>query len=285
MVKLVTARESRLYGPYRVRCRWEYINAGLYVFAAFLLLVGFSAQLPRGGLSSAALVVAIIGLVLMAAVNAHDLVAHVAGIDYRLTLLRYDLQLGLVELMAPLVQLFGSILTIIGVILLLSQEDKGHSYRLQMHAVNTLIAGPLLWVLGNILNTCQVYERADGHTQILQSTVHVPFLMGSLLFLVGGFFNRHYVLGPVRHDFKIIARSWVWLCVFGSLLFFAGGLFNVLKVFKMQQTDGLRLEKLRGGAQERLSRDREGRVPLNWEAARRTTRTGEEVIQASVPKP
>ena len=37
---------------------------------------------------------------------------------------------------------------------------------------------------------------------------------------------------------------------------------NVVKVFKMQQMDGMRLEKLRGGAQERLSRDREGRIPL-----------------------
>lgn len=61
------------------------------------------------------------------------------------------------------------------------------------------------------------------------------------------------------------AKSWVWFCVFGSLLFLIGGLVNLLKVYKMQQTDGLRLEKLRGGAQERLSRHREGRVPLNWE--------------------
>lgn len=37
---------------------------------------------------------------------------------------------------------------------------------------------------------------------------------------------------------------------------------NVVKVFKMQQMDGLGLEKLRGGAQERLSREREGRIPL-----------------------
>ena len=40
---------------------------------------------------------------------------------------------------------------------------------------------------------------------------------------------------------------------------------NVHKVFMMHQSDALRLEKLRGGAQERLSRDSEGRVPLNWE--------------------
>lgn len=37
-----------------------------------------------------------------------------------------------------------------------------------------------------------------------------------------------------------------------------GGLMNVIKVFEMQQMDGLRLEKLRGFGYERLSsKDRE----------------------------
>ena len=60
-------------------------------------------------------------------------------------------------------------------------------------------------------------------------------------------------------------RSWAWFCLSGSLLFLAGGVLNLLKVFKTQQMGGRGMEKLRGGAQERLSRDREGRVPLNWE--------------------
>lgn len=45
-------------------------------------------------------------------------------------------------------------------------------------------------------------------------------------------------------------------------MIFIGGLANAVKVFKMQQIDGLRLEKLRGGAQERLIREREGHSPL-----------------------
>lgn len=57
--------------------------------------------------------------------------------------------------------------------------------------------------------------------------------------------------------------TWVWLGIFGSLMFFIGGLTNLIKVFKMQQMNGtMRLEKLRGGAQERLVSAREGRVPL-----------------------
>lgn len=54
----------------------------------------------------------------------------------------------------------------------------------------------------------------------------------------------------------------MWLGIFGSLLFFVGGLANAVKVFKMQQANGMRLEKLRRGAQERLDRGREGRIPL-----------------------
>jgi hypothetical protein len=72
-------------------------------------------------------------------------------------------------------------------------------------------------------------------------------------------------------------RTWIWLGIFGSLLFFIGGLTNVIKVFKMQQIDGLRLEKLRGGAQERLVLEREGQVPLIREDhQRRRTRQAEE---------
>lgn len=39
---------------------------------------------------------------------------------------------------------------------------------------------------------------------------------------------------------------------------------NVVKVFKTQQINGMRLEKLRGGAQEwlRLRQRREGHAPL-----------------------
>lgn len=64
--------------------------------------------------------------------------------------------------------------------------------------------------------------------------------------------------------------------IFGGLLFFIGGLTNVVKVFKMQQMNGLRLEKLRGGAQERLSAEREGQVPLILEEQRRK-RLAEEI--------
>lgn len=73
-------------------------------------------------------------------------------------------------------------------------------------------------------------------------------------------------------------RTWIWLGIFGSLLFFIGGLANVIKVFKMQQIDGLRLEKLRGGAHGLLIHEREGRVPLILEDnQRRRIRQVEEV--------
>lgn len=48
-------------------------------------------------------------------------------------------------------------------------------------------------------------------------------------------------------------------------MFFIGGLTNVIKVFKMQQMNGMRLEKLRGGAHERLVNAREGQLPLIME--------------------
>lgn len=57
-------------------------------------------------------------------------------------------------------------------------------------------------------------------------------------------------------------KNWIWFGIIGTLLLILGGFANVVKVFKMQQNNNLRLEKLRGGAHERLLRDRDGQVPL-----------------------
>ncbi|KAJ7965387.1 putative Polypyrimidine tract-binding-like protein [Quillaja saponaria] len=276
MVKLASAREVRTYGPRLARSRAEYINAGLYVFATIVLVSGFSAQFssePKSGL-----ILLLIALALIIIVNVHDLVAHLAGIDYRLPLMEYDLQLALVEFAVPVVQAVGSLLLFLGILFLFIREEKGYGYfKLEKHALNMLVAGPILWVLGSIHNSCQIYERANGHVQILQQSVQIPFLMGSLLFMVGAILNnREQAAGSIHHGLELFSTTWIWLGIFGSLLFFVGGLTNVVKVFKMQQIDGLRLEKLRGGAQERLVHEREGQVPLILEDHRRRARQVEE---------
>jgi hypothetical protein len=83
--------------------------------------------------------------------------------------------------------------------------------------------------------------------------------------------------------------TWIWLWIFGSLFFFVGGLTNVVKVYTMQQIEGLKLEKLRGGAQERLSQEMEGQVPLIIEEQRIRRRQAEEAAKVvpgcPTPKP
>ena len=124
MVKLATSRECRAYslgagsGSAASRNRWEYINAGVYVFAAVLLVAGFLAQVllaPWG--ARAGLVAAAIGLAAVLAVNAHDLLAHAAGVDYRLgAAAALDAQLALVELAVPAVQIAGTLLMLLAVV-------------------------------------------------------------------------------------------------------------------------------------------------------------------------
>ncbi|KAF8089974.1 hypothetical protein N665_0493s0029 [Sinapis alba] len=268
MVKLATAREIRTYGPRLGRSRAEYINAGLYLFATVVLIGGFTATgfswEPRSGL-----VLILLALALITVVNVHDLVAHLAGIDYRLKLMEYDLQLGLVEFAVPLVQIAGSVVFFLGILFVFNQAETKHGNGArEKHALNMLIAGPLLWVIGSIHNSCQIYERADSHVQILQQCVHIPFLVGSLLFLVSALLNSFDPSGSSHTTLKLLGRRWIWLGLSGSICLFVGGLMNVVKVFNFVQITGLRLEKLRGGAQDRLFEEREGYLPLVAEEER-----------------
>eukprot|EP00258_Populus_trichocarpa_P016956 XP_006376621.2 uncharacterized protein LOC18103621 [Populus trichocarpa] len=285
MVKLASARESRMYGPRLSKNRAEYMNAGLYVFATIVLIGGFVAELSKE--TKPGLVLLLIALLLITVVNLHDLVAHLAGIDYRLRLMGYDTQLALVEFAVPVIQALGALLSFLGILFLFIQEYKGYDhFKLERHALNLLAAGPAFWVLGSLHNSCQIYERADGHVQILQQSVHIPFLMGSSLFLVGSILNIREQAGWGHHGLELLGKTWVWIGFFGSLMFFIGGLADVVKVFEMQQIDVLRLEKLRGGAQERLVREREGQAPLILaEAERRGKRIAEGTRAAPIPAP
>lgn len=120
MVKLATARESRMYGPRLARTnRSEYINAGIYLFATVLLISGFAAQFsyePKSGL-----ILLLIALALIAFVNLHDLIAHLAGIDFRFPLMDFDLQLALVEFTVPVVQILGTVLSFLGFLFIFLQ--------------------------------------------------------------------------------------------------------------------------------------------------------------------
>ncbi|GAB2221936.1 hypothetical protein Droror1_Dr00013132 [Drosera rotundifolia] len=281
MVKLASAREIRRYGPSLALRRSEYINAGLYLFAAVLLVSAFAAQFSTEPASG--LVLLLIALAIIAAVNVHDLIAHLAGIDYRVGLVEYDLQLVLVEFAVPVVVGVGCVVEFLGVLLVLLQEKKGYNYILEWHAMNLLIAGPVLWLIGSILNSCQIYERADGHVQILQESVLLPFLMGSLLLLVGAVMNHREQTGRDYHGIGLLGSAWIWLGICASIALFVGGLANVVKVFNMQQVNGLRLEKLRGGAQERLMQEREGlQTPLMINEQRRRRRDHEQA-EPSLP--
>ncbi|XP_022873001.1 uncharacterized protein LOC111391948 [Olea europaea var. sylvestris] len=204
MVKLASARERRMYGPRLARNRSEYINAGLYVFATILLLTGFCSQLsnePKSGL-----VLLLIGCVIMMGVNIHDLVAHLASIDFRFPLMEYDVQFGLVEFGVPLLYTLGTILFFLGILFLFIQAERGYG-TLERHALSLLIAGPVLWLLGSIDNSCQIYERAGGHVQILQESVLIPFLMGSMLFLIGAILNSREQIGYDHHGLELVVHN------------------------------------------------------------------------------
>lgn len=129
MVKLASARESRAYGPgRRTRNRWEYLNAGFYLLAALFLVVGFSVLLsPFPYSASYGLPLSLLGLSFLLPVNAHDLVAHLAGFDYCFALFEFDLQLAFVEFAVPVINIVGTILAFVGVLLLSLQVNSRYA--------------------------------------------------------------------------------------------------------------------------------------------------------------
>lgn len=91
------------------------------------------------------------------------------------------------------------------------QEELGYGYyKLEKHAVSMLIPGAALWLLGSIHNSCQIYERADSHVQVLQESVHIPFLLGSLLFLVGSVLNCQEQAGMFRHGLDLLVSLYIF---------------------------------------------------------------------------
>jgi hypothetical protein len=126
MVKLVSVRKTRLYGPGFWRDWWEYVNAFVYFVATIVLLVGCIMLLP-GRSTKLGLISALVALALLVLVNLHDLIAQLAGFDFRLSLLWLDPQLALIEILAPLVQVIGSILFFMGTFSLL-EVSAVHSW-------------------------------------------------------------------------------------------------------------------------------------------------------------
>lgn len=122
MVKLASARESRTYGPRLSQSRAEYMNAGLYLFSTIVLICGFAAEFSREPRSGLVLMLIALGLIIL--VNIHDLLAHLAGIGFRFTLMGFDPQLALVEFSVPLVQILGSLLLFLGILFLFIQVHK-----------------------------------------------------------------------------------------------------------------------------------------------------------------
>ncbi|KAF8726848.1 hypothetical protein HU200_019328 [Digitaria exilis] len=235
MVKLATAREARLYGPGLTVRR---MNA----FAALLLAASLAAR--------AAVAVA---LAAVAAVNAHDLAAHLAGVDWLVGLADGAVrlpagQLGLVE--SSLCRRWRCSV----------RAGAGYiSYGREKHAANMLLAAALLWLLGSVLNSCQVCCLLQSSVQVLNRR------------RVSGSRGREPAVLVVRKPLERSARTMnardstsrplVWLCMLGSLLWLAAALLNALKVFMMHQSDGMRLEKLCGGVQEDASRSTGRRRP------------------------
>ncbi|KAL2613850.1 hypothetical protein R1flu_025542 [Riccia fluitans] len=260
MVKLASVRTTRLYGPPNNKDIWEDVNAFGYLVAVLLTTAGTALLLP-GYNPTAGLWLILVGLVCIFAANVHDLYAQLAGFDFRLPLVTLDPQLALIEIAAPLVQCIGAIIYFIGVVLLLRLargdfDSFDQTVDVAAHANNLMVAAPCFWLLGSIHNGFQVYESAGSQVQVMQKGVTIPFVIGSTFLLVAGINNA--VGWPVK-AWRVASTLSVSYAMTGTALLLIGGVVNVVRVIQLQQIEQLggTTEKLRGGAQEALTNQRE----------------------------
>lgn len=125
MVKLVSSRATRAYGPRELRNQCEDVNAVGYLVATVLLLVGAVFLLP-GWNTSTGLLLIMVSLILIVCVNFHDLYAQLAGFDFKMPLVSMDPQLAFIEVAAPLVQAIGGLLFFIGMFLMFRVSIECH---------------------------------------------------------------------------------------------------------------------------------------------------------------
>ncbi|KAH7285012.1 hypothetical protein KP509_33G007500 [Ceratopteris richardii] len=189
MVKLIAARRHRLYGPQGVQDWFEICNSVVYLIGSILLCIGVILLLinfnhpHRYDEAHAGLILIAVALCVIIVVNLHDAGAHLSGIDFRLNLLSHDLQLALVEIGAPLVFVTGAVLYLIAVISMLKMKSLMVEGR-EHTAIQLLIAGSALWLLGSLHNACQVYINSNALIQLYQKAVYLPLLIASTLLLV-----------------------------------------------------------------------------------------------------
>ncbi|KAJ7569394.1 hypothetical protein O6H91_01G076100 [Diphasiastrum complanatum] len=249
MVKLASVRKNRLYGRAGSRTWSEAVNAFVYVVATLLLLASSILQLP-GADNAIGLVLVLVSMLLIVAVNVHDLFAHLAGTGFRFRSISFDRQMLLVEIAAPLVHSIGATLYFVGSYYLLKSSrgrsawggDSGPRRRL---AHRLLVAGPALWLLGSVHNALQVYERVDLQVQAYQGAVTIPFIQGSTLFLVGSILSLER--WP-RLALGVVQAMTAWFQIAGSACWLIAAIMNSIKVIQVQQMErlGAELEPLRG---------------------------------------
>ncbi|EFJ32669.1 hypothetical protein SELMODRAFT_270578 [Selaginella moellendorffii] len=261
MVKLVSSRTARLYAPGGYRELLEGINGFIYVLGAVLILAGLIFQLPSHENSKLGLILALTGSILIFLVNLHDLYAHLAGVDFKLELLKVDPQYILVEIAVPVVTALGSFLVFLGLLFLLLTAKGRYSHHtrntLAVHGLRMLIAGPALWLLASIHNIFQLYERASLGVQAYERGVTVCFVIASTLLLCGGVIGLPYWPKTVERRLQSNAT---WFAILGAALLVLGGIVNLMRISTLQRLEregpGHGGEFLRGGAQESLNRMR-----------------------------
>ncbi|KAG0593342.1 hypothetical protein KC19_1G322200 [Ceratodon purpureus] len=264
MVKLTSARQSRMYGPPGTRDLFENLNAFLYLFGTILFAAGTVLLLPSFEVKQNwGLWMILVGIATIVLVNFHDLHAHLAGIDYNFSFLTLDTQLWMVELAAPLVQAIGSILLCIATFLMI-RLNKGvyGDDEIQLKLVQSfrlVVAGSALWLLGSIHNAFQVYEKTGMRIQVLQKAVSVPCIIASELLLVSGVVSLQ-----ISGEDRKLATISTWLALVASGVLVVAAVLNAIRVVALQQVDrfGSHLEILRGGAQEQLDSTRAHSEPL-----------------------
>lgn len=201
--------------------KWEIINGVFYQIGGFLLLVGSILFRPENkdliDIGSCSFIMASSLYMAVSTQDLWEVCSHQRAAESN----KKKKYSNILDFLSAAAYLIGTLCFISGRILFLPSVGFSHT------GAYMFIIGSILFVLGAVVNSVQIYDSPTQKASLYANLTAVTYIIGSTFYLAGSVPYLWEFENP--HDQKLINR---WLAdqfIVGSILFIVGGSFNILR--------------------------------------------------------